>query len=123
MAWSTDSIEQFQVVEKWSNLWKQWIPNTPECITYAFRSLETGDLVYRTTDRVPLQPTNMNAAGTLGVADDGHVYRLPLPVNWPLLAFCQLVLATPMLLIWGVLRWRRGRRASAPGLLKLHLSR
>jgi len=112
MAWGADSDEQFQVIEKWSNLWTRWLPNaTLQYVTYAFRSLETGALIYRIAEKVPLRPSNRNAAGTLAVADDGRVYRLPFAVNWMLLALCQLVLAMPLVGLWAVMRWRRARRA------------
>jgi len=112
MAWSADSDDQFQVIEKWSNLWTRWLPSASlDYVTYAFRNLESGALVYRTADKAALRPTNRNAAGTLAVSDDGKVYRLPLPVNWVLLGLCQLVLAMPLVGLWAVVKWRRARRA------------
>ena len=34
----------------------------------------------------------------------------PPPVNFPLLALCQAILALPLVLLWAVLRWRRKGR-------------
>jgi hypothetical protein len=103
--------DQFQVVEKWSELWNRWLPHGPDYVTYAFRSLETGELIYRTSDRVPLHPSNCNVERTLGVANDGNIYRLPLKVNWPLLALCQTILASPLALLWVALRWWKRKKA------------
>ena len=58
--------------------------------------------------------------GRLAVDTDGTVYEMPLRVNWPLLAACQTVLASPLILLWLGLGWRRRlarrvfRREAAP---------
>ena len=38
---------------------------------------------------------------------DGEVYSFPLAPNLQLLAFCQTILALPLILVWALQRWRR----------------
>lgn len=108
--WAQDSQEVFNVRENWHKLWEQWRPNL-KFTTFAYRSLEDGGLLHRTNSLNTMRPKLWNAAGTLAVAEDGNVYRLPLPVNWPLLALCQAVLSSPLIILWTLLRWRKNRRA------------
>jgi len=102
--------EHFQVIEPWQVFWERWFPNL-KFETWSLRTLETGALVFR----IPAQerrmfPYHRNAAGTLVVAEDGAVYRLPFRPNWSLLALCQSLLALPLILLWLLLRYRRQRR-------------
>jgi hypothetical protein len=99
----------FMVREDWSQLWSRLAPRLPYA-TLACRSIETGKLVARTPSDLLLADHRVNAAGTLLVLKNGEVHRLPLRVNWPFLALCQAILASPLVLLWGVLRWRRKRR-------------
>jgi hypothetical protein len=105
--------EVLSVFEHWDVLWREWLTNI-KYRTYAVRDLETGRLIHRVdwpTNTV-IQPSFWNAAGTLAVSNDFGVYRLPLPVNWVLLALCQAILAMPLLILWIVFRWRRKRRSA-----------
>jgi hypothetical protein len=53
-----------------------------------------------------------SADGTLVAGNQGAIYHAP-PVNWPILALCQTILALPLIMLWAVLRWRRQRRLLA----------
>jgi len=99
----------FVVREDWSRLWSRFLPGLPYA-TLACRSVETGKLLRRTPSDLLLADQRLNAAGTLTVLKNGDVRRLPLRVNWPLVAFCQTILALPLILLWMVLRWRRKRQ-------------
>lgn len=102
--------DNFQVIEVWDDLWRQWLPNL-KIGTCAIRSLDTGELILRTRNNVTINPNYRNAAGTLVVLSNGLVHRLPLSPNWPLLALCQTILALPLILLWLTLLWRRRRIA------------
>ena len=101
--------EGFLVAEEWHELWKDRFPNL-KLETNARRSMDTGAVLYRTHAGTVIDHRLCNAADTLFVASDGGVYRLPMPVNWTLLALCQSVLALPLILLWLALLWRRKRR-------------
>jgi len=103
--------EDFEVLERWGSLWQGWLPSV-KYSTYAFRSHESGDLLFRLNGKARIEPYFWNAPKTLAISIGGGVYRFPAQVNWPLLALCQTVLATPMVLLWAVLRWRKGGWAS-----------
>lgn len=100
----------FLVEENWNTLWKRWFPKF-QYSTMSRRSLETGELLFRTHENMFVQPEYINAAHTLFVNHDGSVYRDPFGVDWPLLALCQAILALPLVLLWWILRWRRHRAA------------
>jgi hypothetical protein len=105
--------DSFQVVERWDGIWGDWFPKLAFA-TRSLRKLQDGSLIVRTASHV-LPPTDhWNAAGTLAVANDGTVYRLPFKVNYTLLAICQAILAAPLVMVWVIVRWRRRRRASLP---------
>jgi len=53
-----------------------------------------------------------SADGSLVAGNQGAIYRAP-PVNWPILALCQTILALPLVFLWAVLRWRRRRKLAA----------
>ena len=101
--------DRFLINEQWESLWKQWLPSV-NFRTVAWRSLETGAVLFRTSAKTLINPRRCNAAETLFVHSNGAVYRMPLRVNWPLLALCQTILALPLILLWAVLRWRRKRK-------------
>lgn len=101
--------EFFQTTETWSELWKDWFPNV-SFVTRAMRSVEDGSLVRRTANMTYSLHNGFNSAGTLVVTQSGDVFRWPLPINWPLLAACQAVLASPLVALWALLRWGRRRR-------------
>jgi len=110
-----DSNEGFVVAERFHDLWRQWFPKF-KLDASAFRSLETGELQLRTLSEGRFDPRNINANRTLVVLADGSVHPFPFRVNWPLLALCQAILALPLVLMWAVLRWRRGRRNRTTGM-------
>jgi hypothetical protein len=101
--------EHFNVIELWNQLWN----GTPSAKywTRAVRSSESSGLIVRTVGTLVVDPRLWNSSKTLGIGHDGSVYRLPLPVNWPLLALCQSILALPLILLWALLRYRRRRAA------------
>ena len=101
--------EMFLVIERWQELWKDWLPSVV-FETRAYRSLETGRLIARLDADADIDPRRYNLANTLIAFADGSVHRLNLLVNYPLLALCQTILALPLLLTWLALRWRRKRR-------------
>jgi hypothetical protein len=106
---AVESNEQFMVVEAWHNLWAEWLPNL-KFETRAFRRLDDGELLYRTyADQIPYA-SHTNAPGTLVHLSDGTIHRMPPPIDWPLLALCQAILALPLVLMWAGLRGRRMRR-------------
>ena len=114
MAFVERSHDLIFTFESWERYWKNWLPKL-KYRTYALRDMETGRVALRfatNADGAPvIQPHFWNAAGTFAVANTGEVYRLPLPVNWPLWALCQTILASPIVILWALLLWRRRRRA------------
>jgi hypothetical protein len=104
-----DGDSAFYVVERWHHWWNGLEPEA-RFTTMALRSVQSGDLICRTTYDQWIERENTNAAATLGVKSDGTVHSLPHRVNWPLLALCHSILALPIVLLWAVLRWRRKRR-------------
>jgi len=110
--WS--NLDYFTVHENWSALWAG-ITSKWRLETTAWRSVETGELIWRTWNSTPVAPHLRNAARTLVVMNDGAVRRLPLRVNWMLLAVCQAVLALPLVMLWLVLRLRARRRRRVAG--------
>jgi hypothetical protein len=100
------------VYEVWSEYWKSLFPNR-RFETAAWRNMDTGELEHRV--RIPSSsvPCFRNADRSLGVSGDGHVYHLPPRVDWPLLALCQVVLATPLVALRATRR-RRSERSAAP---------
>jgi hypothetical protein len=105
---SADS-RRFETFEPWDF---RTHPPRPFLATHATRELSTGRLL----DRVWHSP------GRLCRSDDGRfmlvsneVHGLPLNVNWPLLALCQAILASPLILLWLLLRRRRKRRLRLEG--------
>jgi len=97
--------------ETWDNYWRFWFPRL-KYQTSVVRELESGLVLFRV--KVPTlaqMPRYWNTNRTMSVASDGSVYRMPFPVNWPLLVLCQFILALPLVLMWTILRWRRRRRA------------
>jgi len=106
---ASSNLDYFTVHENWSALWAG-ITSKWRLETTAWRSVETGELIWRTWNSTPVAPRLRNAARTLVLMNDGAVRRLPLRVNWMLLAVCQAVLALPLVLLWVVLRLRARRR-------------
>jgi hypothetical protein len=97
----------FVVDEHWGDFWKRWFP-TFSYNTRALRRLDTGEFVYRVSHRQSL----FGLEATRVVAFDGSIYLMPHVVDWLLLAICQTILATPLILTWTILRWRQRRRAA-----------
>jgi hypothetical protein len=106
---SLPSRREFRVREQWHKLWEAWLPSI-NYETTAYRRFRDGRLLFRTRSGGKSALLFWDSAGTLAVLNDGTVYHLPPPVNYPLLALCQTILALPLILIWAVLRWRRKRR-------------
>jgi hypothetical protein len=103
------SNEAFLVFEHWKQLLgTKWLPF--EGRTWAVREFDTGAVRYRAAHQHPLL-NHFSSDGHLGVMFLGEVYAFPLPPNWPLLALCQMILASPLVLLWSALRWRRRRAA------------
>jgi hypothetical protein len=102
--------DSFLVHEVWHEFWKQWIPNF-KFETATRRSLETGETMYRMPMSIRFDPRDVNADRSLVLLADGSVHTWPLEVNWILLAVCQGILATPLIFLWAILRWRRRRAA------------
>jgi hypothetical protein len=100
----------FLAVENWHELWQKWLPDF-KFETVACRSLEDGSLIHRTTAASMVDPLTNNLNRSLLVLENGAVHRLPLAVNYPLLALCQAILALPLVMLWAVLRWLRRQRA------------
>jgi len=105
----TSTEDGFLVKETWHELWKEWAPKL-SYETLALRNLHDGSLIYRVSEKTVIGPRQCNAAGTMAVTEGGMVHRLPLRVKWPLLAACQAILAAPLLMVWGLVAWRRRRR-------------
>jgi len=99
---------RFVVLEQWHQLWSNWLPNF-RYRTLAHRDARDGSLLYRVTFLEPIDG-KYSADWSLLISDNGSVYRLPPPVNYPLLALCQTILALPLILLGAVLRWRRRLR-------------
>jgi hypothetical protein len=99
----------FIVREYWSRIWNA---NSKDrrFDTDAYRRFTTARLDYRIAVAENYHPSRNNHSDTLTITGDGNVHQLPLLVNWPLLALCQAILATPLVLLWAILRWRRNRR-------------
>jgi len=99
----------FLVQEDWFRPLRKWRPGLG-FETWALRDLESGALIVRTSEKGFSTPPKMNNARSLVVLKDGTVHRLPLSVNWGLWTICQAILAVPLLMVWGVLRWTKRRR-------------
>lgn len=106
--WMQNSQSVFMVRENWDTLWALALPSL-KLKTYAYRNFDDGRMLMRTwTSNLPLGLRN--PAGTLAIASGGVVNHLPYPVDWPLLFFCQFILALPLILLWAALRWRCNRK-------------
>jgi hypothetical protein len=108
------SRRRFHVLETWDRHWIRWRPRT-RFVTEAIRDLDSARLIVRLRSTGDFNRVKWNAADSLGFSLRGEVYRLP-PVNWPLLALCQAVLALPLVMLWVVLRLlsrRKLRRGTA----------
>lgn len=75
--------------------------------TYALHRLADGRLLYR----LQHSPDWMTSDGTLALQDKGEIHALPPKPNYSLVAFCQTILALPIIFLWAVLRWRQNRKA------------
>lgn len=106
-----DARGRMEILEEWQIPgWEEWREET-----YAVRDAATGSLLYRTW-KMCLDVRN--AEDTLHVEFDGdgiRIHHLPPPINWPLLAVCQTILALPLILLWAVLKWRSRRAARREG--------
>jgi hypothetical protein len=118
LLWSLSSIDDnmprdpppdsFVVHERWGKLLDRF-GLSMQIDTTAVRDMETGKVLHRYCGFGRLGAVSNN--GRLAVDSFGTVYEMPLRVNWPLLAACQAVLASPLVLLWLLLRWRRRRIA------------
>jgi len=97
-----------RVLEQWYRVWEKWLPDFI-FETYAWRDIDDGKLLLRAAIVQPSFPSELNDARTLAVAQDGTVYRMPPPINWKLLAICQSILASPLVFLWALHRWRAAR--------------
>jgi hypothetical protein len=102
--------DSFEVNENWHELWKGRFPNF-KYQTRSRRSLETGGVLYRMEGSIQFEPRNINASRTLLLLADGSVHPWPLQVDWKSLAICQAILASPLILLWSLLWWKRRREA------------
>lgn len=91
-----------------SEEWDDVVWNLMPIRTFVLRRAENGEFVQRTWHPTLIQRSRDGAL--FFNYEDGAVHRLPPRVNYPLLALCQTILATPLVLLWAVLRWRRNRR-------------
>lgn len=100
--------DQFCVYEQWHELSGFKFPWRFE--TFATRDYK-GALMFRSWEDVPLNPAHRSSDGKLLIDwSNVQIIRLPLLVNYPLLAICQTILALPLVFLWAILRWRRNRR-------------
>ena len=79
--------------------------------TYAVRRMNDGALQWRCW-RSTLGWYEANGEMSLMIVDESTIRRLPPRVDWLVLGVCQFVLALPLALLWGLLWWRRRRRAA-----------
>jgi hypothetical protein len=107
--------DHLQVRERWSRWWSPTNVRMDKFTTTAFRNYETGRVDWRV--RGFRMPQYLNGPVTLAADAFGNVYRWPPPVNGPLLAACQAVLALPIVMTWFVLRWLKRRAVRRRGLL------
>ena len=91
------SANTFRIFEEWTP-WLQAFHLPFSLTTMAIRDLETGAVRYRTF-------TTSAYDGAVRLEPES-----PPSANWPLLAFCQTILALPLILLWLALLWRRKRR-------------
>jgi hypothetical protein len=104
-------VTSLHVHEFWGEIFGAWANGFS---TRAVRDLSTGRVVFRLWDsqgRPPRCSDCVNARWQEFIDDDGNIRSFPPPPNWPLLAFCQTLLALPLVLLWYVLLRRRRRRA------------
>jgi hypothetical protein len=104
-----DGADLFEVEE----LWDRRLPalRLGEWRTAALYDLDTASLQFRcwNSEAAVLQFTN--ADFTLGVSRQGSVHRLPFRANWPLLVLCQIILASPLILLSAIFHYRKRRAA------------
>jgi hypothetical protein len=93
----------FKVSEEWHRYWENWLPES-RYRTLAWRNLNDGRLLMRTSANMAIDHRQTNVTKTLFVTDEGTVHRLPLDPNYRLLALCQAILALPLVLLWVMLR-------------------
>ena len=113
LATASDPRGWFETTETWKLRLGTW---NKDATTHGMRSARTGALDFRCYspvvtaeswfDRAPDVTTDRNWM----VSENGVVHQLPPQPNYLLLALCQAILATPLVLLWAVLRWRRKRR-------------
>jgi hypothetical protein len=103
---SVDPDGRFEVHEQWGF----FNAKGEKKGTFAVRSLEDGGLLYRCWHSTIKPEAEVSKDGKLVLDSvEGVVRSLPPHVNWPLLALCQTILASPLVLLWAILRWRRRR--------------
>jgi hypothetical protein len=98
--WIGSLAPRWEIVEEWRTV----------------RELPSGDLLFRCD-----KPT-LNGSCTEGwvigkesklVTKDGLIFDTHPKVRWSLIALLQTILAAPLVGLWGLLRWRKWRRARA----------
>ena len=94
------------------NDWPDWLAPYVESLApnHSWRDLRTGNLLYRCRQTLPRGEAMVNWAGTRMIDEDGDIRSFPPPLNYPLFALCQTILAFPLILVWVLLRWRRKRK-------------
>jgi hypothetical protein len=98
----------FAVYENWAPV-LDLLRIKHEPFTWAFRDWRSGSVVFRCWQNLDLHCVSDD--GRRYVTHDGYVYSFPPPANWLLLLLGQSILATPLILVWLVLYWRRRRLA------------
>jgi hypothetical protein len=114
--WPNVSVREnsFSVHEPWSIPLTKWFGTRAwfsSLNTTAWRNLETGRLEFRTWAMSNRTAAQTSPDGSLSIGRDGAVNQMPYRVHWIRLALCQIVLASPLVLCWALLGWRRRRKA------------
>ena len=102
----------FQIQEDWAPV-LDLLHIKHNSTTWAVRSFETGRVVFRSWKDVDL--SCVSSDNRRFVDSEGGVRPFPPPANWIGVILAEAVLASPMVLLWLALRWRRrkARMASA----------
>jgi len=115
LLWSAKENEQvvsirgdrFETWEQWNVGVSAWSRRFP---MWTVRKLADGSLVHRTSEPT-LTLSYVPKDGPELVLSRGDTMReLPPRVKWKRLVLCQVVLALPIVLLWGALWWRRRQR-------------
>jgi hypothetical protein len=100
---------RFEVRERWTVDVGRWSKSFE---TFAVRDLRDGRFVYRAWSPTLTVYAEDDEGRAFSLTDEG-VRTLPPQVDWLVLSFCQAILASPLILLWAILRWRRKRQLRA----------